>query len=180
MRMIATLILLIPFVGFSQFMRSNKDCREDEIGIFSRTSDKLFFRKDCKYGLQPAIPLIKPDTNYAVSGIGSDENSAIIRSKYESNRKTMIAGLGILAGGVAITIGGAMAGMIGLSQNGLDNNGQPAVTVMIVGASIGVVGIIVSIAGAAGKAKYKKKLDKLSMDIRSDATTTGITVRINL
>ena len=176
---LAACFLLMPLVSFQQDVIRLKDGREIKVQILWKNNDTLAYSKYNSTYIEYKIRISDIDTIYPLSGPKPQESCAMIKRKYLIGNKVKNAGLGILAGGVAICAGGALAGIIGLSKNGFENNGKPAVNAMIVGGTISITGIIIATIGGSIKSSNKRKLERFSVELRptSDATLIMVTLR---
>jgi hypothetical protein len=178
MHRVLALIVLIPFVGFSQdivrFGNAGVDAR-----ILSQPKDILVCEiadnSWCVYKFR--IPEI--GNIYSVSGLNKNDSAEMIRRRYNNCRTLKVTGLGIMAGGALITlIAGTYALTGGLSM-GLSGGNNYGIVPTITGAAICGVGIILAAAGGICEKKYKQKLKEISFEIRPGQEVTGITLRVN-
>lgn len=100
-------IIFMPGILFSQNVIKVNDGREIEVRIISQTRDLLIFEKVYSPGVYHKILLSELDTIFSLMGPlpeDSPEKTQRIQIKYINNKRTVVAELGILAGGVVMTL----------------------------------------------------------------------------
>lgn len=169
-----TWILFIPYLLMAQDIIRLKNGSEIEIQYVRQTKDTLVYEKIHSPGFYHKILFSEIDTMYPVSGPRPEERPETIQRKYESNKRIMTAGLVILAGGAAITLGAGIYALTGGINEALGGGDNPGVVPALAGLTICVTGIILTAVGSTGKNTCKKKLEKINVDFHSDSGITGV------